>query len=79
MGEPSLQHDPRTPLAKAVKVGVFPPDADTRFYRAYTRWYNPQWKGCCEHTVEAVNGTAAKKLAIEEHKERCLPDPPETK
>jgi len=46
-------------------------------YMAYTTWYNPQWKGCCEHEVEAVNGTEAKKIAVEEHKKHCLPDPPE--
>ena len=62
--------DPRRPL-KPIKVGVFPPDEGSRTYMAYTLWYNPQWPGCCEHEVEAVNGTEAKKIAIKEHKERC--------
>lgn len=56
---------------KLIKVGVFPPSGDSHVYMAYTRWYNPQWPGCCEHEVEAVNGTIAKKIAIKEHKERC--------
>jgi len=30
------------------------------------------YRGCCEHEVEAVNGTEAKRLAIAEHKEQCL-------
>lgn len=42
------------------RVGVF---SDTgkrkRRYRAYVRDYNPQWKGCCEHTVEAASGEQA--------------------
>lgn len=62
--------DPRRPL-KLIKVGVFPPDDSCRSYRAYTLWYNPQWPRCCEHEVEAVNGTEAKKIAVKEHKERC--------
>lgn len=62
--------DPRRPL-KLIKVGVFPPDDDCRSYRAYTRYYNTAWPGCCEHEVEAVNGTEAKEIAVKEHKERC--------
>lgn len=69
--------DPRVPQKQWVKVGVFPfgkaHDAGkpaTRF-SAYTTWYNPEWKGCCEHQVLAINGTEAKKLAIQEHKEHC--------
>jgi hypothetical protein len=27
------------------------------------------WEGCCEHVVTAVNGTAAKRLAIDQHKQ----------
>ena len=64
--------DPRRPL-KLIKVGVFPPDEGSRSYRAYTRYYNTGWKGCCEHEVEAVNGSGAKEIAIAEHKERCEP------
>jgi hypothetical protein len=63
--------DPRRPL-KLIKVGVFPFDERNTRFSAYTTWYNPQWKGCCEHKVEALNGTEAKKLAIAEHKERCV-------
>jgi hypothetical protein len=63
--------DPRIKQPIMIKVGVFPPDESDRHYRAYTRWYNPEWPGCCEHEVEAINGTEAKKLAIQEHKDQC--------
>lgn len=69
--------DPRLPKTKSIKVGVFPfgknYDAGRKptQFNAYTTWYNSEWKGCCEHTIEAVNGTEAKKLAIAEHKENC--------
>jgi hypothetical protein len=70
------QLDPRLRQPKMIRVGVFPhklyKNDVPRTFNAYTVWYNPSWKGCCEHTVEAVNGTEAKKLAIQEHKERCL-------
>lgn len=65
--------DPRRPLI-AVKVGVFPPDEHDRGYRAYTRWYNPEWKGCCEHEVEVYERRDAKAKAIQEHKEQCQQD-----
>lgn len=71
----SGEDDPRIKQPKVIRVGVF---GDVRasskpYYRAYTTWYNPEWKGCCEHQVEAINGTEAKKLAIEQHKEQCVP------
>lgn len=65
--------DPRRPL-RLITVGVFPPDEGSSTYMAYTYWYNPAWPRCCEHKVEAVNGTEAKKIAIKEHKERCESD-----
>lgn len=37
-------------------------------FRAYTRYYNPTWEGCCLHHVVAVTGTAAKRRAIEDCK-----------
>jgi hypothetical protein len=55
---------------RVFKVGVFP--CRKASFTAYTTWYNPSWSECCEHTVEAVNGTAAKKIAIQEHRERCI-------
>lgn len=65
--------DPRFPQKKKFKVGVFPfSESNNRRFNAYTTWYNPQWKGCCEHIVATVNGTEAKKAAIAEHKEQCL-------
>lgn len=54
------------------KVGVFPHEGKKKTrYMAYTRDYNPSWSGCCEHTVEAVNGNEAKRMAIETHKATC--------
>ena len=63
--------DPRLPPEKKIRVGVFPPDDNCHAYMAYTRYYLPSWPGCCEHEVIAVNGSAAKKIAITEHKENC--------
>lgn len=58
---------------KEFKVGVFTRQGKRKkLFSAYTLWYDPEWKGCCEHIVEAKNGTEAKKLAIKEHKEKCL-------
>jgi hypothetical protein len=42
---------------------------------AYTRIYNPEWKGCCLHQVDAPSGTEAKRLAIAEHRAKCLEKP----
>lgn len=55
------------------KVGVFPHQGSRKMkYAAYTRDYNPQWTGCCEHLVTASSGPEAKKIAIESHKAgRC--------
>lgn len=36
---------------------------------AYTMWFNPTWAGCCLHRVGAESGTAAKKIAISNHRE----------
>jgi len=55
---------------KKFKVGVFPLKRSQ--FIAYTMWYSPTWTGCCEHTVEAINGKEAKKIAINEHKNNCL-------
>lgn len=38
---------------------------------AYTRYILP---GQCIHEVEAENGTEAKKIAIEEHRKKCMSD-----
>lgn len=59
---------------KDFTVAVFPWERPVGFkprFNAYTLWYNPEWKGCCLHPVNAENGTAAKKQALKEHKERC--------
>jgi hypothetical protein len=42
-------------------------------FNAYTSLYNPQWPGCClHHEVPGVDSRDAKKLAIAEHRERCM-------
>jgi hypothetical protein len=56
-----------------ISVGVFTDESERGpRCRAYTTWFNPIWENCCEHLVEAKNGTEAKKIAIKEHKEKCL-------
>ncbi len=51
-------------------VGVFPPSQDVRGYQAYTRDYQPNWKGCQVVKVLAENGTQAKRRAIAQVKEQ---------
>lgn len=61
---------------KDFTVAVFPMEHSTGFarkYTAYTRYYNPKWPGCCLHTMPANSGMEAKKAAIIEHKEKCVP------
>ena len=59
---------------KAIRVAVFTHDRPGRkpMITAYTYWYNPSWEGCCLHEVTAENGTQAKRMAIADHKARCL-------
>lgn len=55
-------------------VGVFEhPGKRTIGLMAYTRYYSATWPGCCEHRVTAINGTAAKRLAQDEHRAKCMP------
>ena len=59
---------------KVYRVGVF----EHRGMRsvqvaAYTVYYNPQWPGCCEHTVTATSGAEAKRLATLAHRAVCMP------
>ena len=56
-------------MLKKIKVGVFD---DGNRQNAYTRDYNREWKGCCEHEALAENGKEAKKLAIKEHRLSCI-------
>lgn len=55
------------------KVGVFPYRGKKKIrYTAYTVWYDPNWRGCCEHQMlDGISGKAAKKLAIQDHVEKC--------
>jgi hypothetical protein len=52
---------------KKILVGTF---YDGRRFSAYTTWYNPQWPGCIEYEIDAMNGTEAKKLAIKLRREK---------
>lgn len=59
--------------AKTYTVAVFThPGKRGPRYHAYTRVYNPQWKGCCLHEVRAWTGAEAKRLAILGHKKKCV-------
>jgi len=60
---------------KSFEVGVFTHERPGRkpLVTAYTTWYNPEWKGCCVHKIDAENGTEAKKLAIRDHRNLCMP------
>jgi hypothetical protein len=40
---------------------------------AYTRY---RADGCCVHQIRAKSGYAAKKAAIRQHREECLPEQP---
>jgi hypothetical protein len=58
---------------KSFRVGVFEIEQGRRtVLLAYTREYSPSQQGCCLHSVEATNGTEAKRAAIAEHRERCM-------
>lgn len=62
---------------KSYRVGVFKHEraSGRAFYMAYVRDYNPAWDGCCVHPIEAESGKEAKRVAIQEHKERCEIEP----
>lgn len=56
-----------------IKIAVFEHQRKKSIrLHAYSRDYNSQWKGYCEHIVEAKNGTEAKKIAKKEHREKCM-------
>lgn len=59
---------------KEFSIGVFTEWRNGRKPKisAYSTWYNPDWKGCCVHKVSADTGTEAKKMAIEDHKRKCM-------
>lgn len=53
-------------------VAVFEHPGNTRAkLMAYTRDYNTEWPGCCLHLVEGI-GAEAKRLAMAEHREKCM-------
>lgn len=70
----------RISLPKKVKgfitVGVFTREGKRggKQFSAYSRDYNPEWPGCCEHLVPEESRKDAKKIAVAEHRARCLPD-----
>lgn len=60
---------------KTIQVGVFTHDRGPGrkpLITAYTTWFNAAWENCCLHDVDAKNGTEAKKIAISDHKAKCL-------
>lgn len=62
---------------RVFKVGVFTHTEGRRkpLITAYTLWYNPAWHGCCVHEVLAPSGANAKRIAIKQHRERCMENP----
>lgn len=63
----------RAPSERPFLVGVFEhPHKRSVALMAYTRYYNPSWPGCCEHTVSAISGTQAKIRAMDDHRARCM-------
>jgi len=62
-----------TPTSPRFRVAVFEhPKKRSVMLMAYTRDYNPAWPGCCLHEVPAPNGDEAKRVAMAEHRERCM-------
>lgn len=70
-----------------MRVAVFGEMGTRRMrFRAYTLWYDPSWEGCCLHEISESRiesavpvgamgrgrGSIAKKLAIAEHREKCV-------
>lgn len=62
---------------KVIEVGVFLMPGRNPLvkssYAAYTMWFNPTWKHCCLHKIEAERGSEAKAKAIREHIDHCQP------
>lgn len=42
------------------------------FLMAYTRYFNPDWAGCCVHRVIAESGAMAKDNAKSVHRRECM-------
>jgi hypothetical protein len=58
---------------KTFKVGVFEFQRKRRVgLTAYTTWFSTAWNGCCLHQVDAINGTEAKRLAMTQHRAKCM-------
>jgi hypothetical protein len=53
-----------------VGVQEFPGKRKTRLL-AYTQWYPPEAQICMHH-VHATSGAEAKKLAMAEHRAKCM-------
>ena len=59
-----------TPGLVHVAVCEFPGVRKTRLL-AYTQWYSPD-SSVCMHHVRAATGAEAKKMAMAEHRARCM-------
>lgn len=58
---------------KEFRVGVFAEQrARSVCLSAYTVWFDPNWTDCCVHTVTANNGSEAKFIAKQQHRENCM-------
>ena len=56
------------------RVGIFEHERRSGrvFLMAYVRDYNPEWEGCCVHTVIADTGGQAKDNARSGHRRECM-------
>ncbi len=54
-----------------VAVAEFPGKKKTRLL-AYTQWYSPDSKSVCMHHVHASTGAEAKRMAMAEHRAKCM-------
>lgn len=65
----------RGPVERFFDVGVFDRPISRSGNRikptAYTTWFDEKWHGCCLHSVEAFSAEQAKRVAIQEHLDRC--------
>ena len=54
-----------------VAVCEFPGKRKTRLL-SYTMWYSPYSPNACMHHVHAASGAEAKKMAMAEHRAKCM-------
>jgi len=58
--------------ARTFDVGVWPLPYGKRKFRAYLRIFFPDDTDCCVHKVRAASARKARRVAIQEHEDRCV-------